>query len=117
MARARRVSTAISDGRVLRSAWDLLRSSLLRCQTHNARLGISHEFEVGSKWHVDGVINLTLRSGLFHASAASKMRSPLLDRATIFPDVANPSFQDTTIDAIEMNFMGACLVTRLSAKH
>ena len=63
-------------------------------------LGISHELEVGSKRLVDGVIDPTLSSGVFYASAANKLTGPLVDQADIFPDLANPSFQDHANEAI-----------------
>jgi len=63
-------------------------------------LGISHELEVGSKRLVDGVIDPTLSSGVFYASAAKKLKGPLVDQAEIFPDLANPSFQDHANEAI-----------------
>jgi hypothetical protein len=64
------------------------------------RLGISHELEVGSKRLVDGVIDTSLSSGVFYASAAGKLKGPMVDQAEIFPDLANPSFQDNASDAI-----------------
>src|SRR6201987_4305671 len=63
-------------------------------------LGISHELEVGSKRLVDGVIDPTLSSGVFYASAANKLTGPLVNQADIFPDLANPSFQENANEAI-----------------
>ncbi|MFE3879672.1 SDR family NAD(P)-dependent oxidoreductase [Kitasatospora sp. NPDC059146] len=63
-------------------------------------LGISHKLEVGAKRLVDGVTDPTLSSGVFYASAADKLKGPLVDQADIFPDLANPSFQDHANDAI-----------------
>ena len=63
-------------------------------------LGISHKLEVGAKRLVDGVTDPTLSSGVFYASAASKLSGPLVDQADIFPDLANPSFQDHANEAI-----------------
>ena len=63
-------------------------------------LGISHELNVGAKRLVDGVTDPTLSSGVFYASAASKLKGPLVDQADIFPDLANPSFQDHANEAI-----------------
>ena len=57
-------------------------------------LGISHELEVGSKRLVDGVIDPTLSSGVYYASAAKKLTGPMVDQAEIFPDLANSSYQD-----------------------
>jgi len=63
-------------------------------------LGISHELEVGSKRLVDGVTDPKLSSGVFYASAAGKLKGPMVDQAEIFPDLANPSFQDHANEAI-----------------
>jgi NAD(P)-dependent dehydrogenase (short-subunit alcohol dehydrogenase family) len=63
-------------------------------------LGISHRLEVGAKRLVDGVTDPTLSSGVFYASAANKLKGPLVDQAEIFPDLANPSFQDHANEAI-----------------
>jgi len=63
-------------------------------------LGISHKLEVGARRLVDGVTDPTLSSGVFYASAASKLTGPLVDQADIFPDLANPSFQDHANEAI-----------------
>ena len=63
-------------------------------------LGISHKLEVGAKRLVDGVTDPTLSSGVFYASAANKLKGPLVDQADIMPDLANPSFQDHAHEAI-----------------
>ena len=63
-------------------------------------LGISHKLDVGAKRLVDGVTDPNLSSGVFYASAANKMKGPLVDQADIFPDLANPSFQDHANEAI-----------------
>ena len=63
-------------------------------------LGISHKLEVGAKRLVDGVTDPTLSSGVFYASAANKLKGPLVNQADIFPDLANPSFQDNANEAI-----------------
>jgi NAD(P)-dependent dehydrogenase (short-subunit alcohol dehydrogenase family) len=63
-------------------------------------LGISHKLDVGAKRLVDGVTDPTLSSGVFYASAANKLTGPLVDQADIFPDLANPSFQDHANEAI-----------------
>jgi NAD(P)-dependent dehydrogenase (short-subunit alcohol dehydrogenase family) len=64
-------------------------------------LGISHELEVGSKRLVDGVTDPNLSSGVFYASAAGKLKGPMVDQAEIFPDLANPSYQDHANEAIQ----------------
>ena len=63
-------------------------------------LGISHELDVGAKRFVDGVTDPTLSSGVFYASAAGKMKGPMVDQTDIFPDLANASFQDHANEAI-----------------
>ncbi len=63
-------------------------------------LGISHKLEDGAKRLVDGVTDPTLSSGVFYASAANKLKGPLVNQADIFPDLANPSFQDNANEAI-----------------
>ena len=63
-------------------------------------LGISHKLEDGAKRLVDGVTDPNLSSGVFYASAANKLKGPVVDQADIFPDLANPTFQDHANEAI-----------------
>ena len=63
-------------------------------------LGITHKLDVGARRLVDGVTDPTLKSGVFYASAANTITGPLVDQADIFPDLANPSFQDHANEAI-----------------
>jgi NAD(P)-dependent dehydrogenase (short-subunit alcohol dehydrogenase family) len=63
-------------------------------------LGISHNLGAGAKRLVDGVTDPTLASGVFYASAANKLKGPLVNQAAIFPDLANPAFQDHANEAI-----------------
>ena len=63
-------------------------------------LGISHNLEAGARRLVDGVTDPSLSSGVFYASAANKLKGPLVNQADIFPDLANPSFQDHANEAI-----------------
>jgi len=63
-------------------------------------LGMAHKLDVGARRLVDGVTDPTLSSGVFYASAANTMTGPLVDQADIFPDLANPSFQDHANQAI-----------------
>jgi NAD(P)-dependent dehydrogenase (short-subunit alcohol dehydrogenase family) len=62
--------------------------------------GISHKLGVGAKRLVDGVTDPKLSSGVFYASAAKKMKGPLVDQTDIFPDLADPAFQDHANEAI-----------------
>jgi NAD(P)-dependent dehydrogenase (short-subunit alcohol dehydrogenase family) len=64
------------------------------------RLGISHKVDVGAKRLVDGVTDPKLSSGVFYASAANKLTGPLVDQASIFPDLSNRAFQDHANQAI-----------------
>jgi len=63
-------------------------------------LRISHKLEAGAKRLVDGVTDPNLSSGVFYASAANKLKGPLVNQADIFPDLANPTFQDHANEAI-----------------
>ena len=63
-------------------------------------LGISHKLEDGAKRLVDGVTDPNLSTGVFYASAANKLKGPLVDQADIFPDLANSTFQDHANEAI-----------------
>ena len=63
-------------------------------------LGLAHKLDVGAKRLVDGVTDSTLSSGVFYASAANTLKGPLVNQADIFPDLANPSFQDHANEAI-----------------
>jgi NAD(P)-dependent dehydrogenase (short-subunit alcohol dehydrogenase family) len=64
------------------------------------RLGIAHKLDVGAKRLVDGVTDPTLSSGVFYASRGEVLKGPVVDQADIFPDLANPSFQDHANEAI-----------------
>ena len=63
-------------------------------------LGITHQLDVGAKRLVDGVTDPTLSSGVFYASPANKVSGHLINQADIFPDLADPSFQDHANEAI-----------------
>ena len=63
-------------------------------------LGLAHKLDVGAKRLVDGVTDPTLSSGMFYASAANKLKGPLVNQADILPDFANPAFQDHANEAI-----------------
>jgi len=64
------------------------------------RLGIAHSLETGAHRLVDGIANPTLRSGVFYASAANALTGPVVNQAEIFPDLANPTFQNNADEAI-----------------
>jgi hypothetical protein len=56
----------------------------------------------------DGVTDSTLSSGVFYASAANTITGPLVNQADIFPDLANPSFQDHAYGAIHRFHLKTC---------
>ena len=63
-------------------------------------LGFAHKLDVGAKRLVDGVTDPALSSGVFYASAANKLKGPLVNQADIFPDLANPLIQNHANEAI-----------------
>jgi NAD(P)-dependent dehydrogenase (short-subunit alcohol dehydrogenase family) len=63
-------------------------------------LGFAHKLDVGAKRLVDGVTDPKLSSGTFYASAANKLKGPMVDQADFLPDLANASFQDNANEAI-----------------
>ena len=63
-------------------------------------LGIGHHLDDGARRIVDAVTDPTFRSGVFYASAATKITGPVLDQATINPDLADPVIQDHADEAI-----------------
>jgi NAD(P)-dependent dehydrogenase (short-subunit alcohol dehydrogenase family) len=74
-------------------------------------LGMSHNLDVGAERLVDGVTDPALSSGVFYASAAGKMKGPLVNQTDIFPDLADPSFQDNANEAIH-RFIASTTVSR-----
>jgi hypothetical protein len=62
--------------------------------------GLSHRVEAGAGRLVEGITDPALRSGVFYASAAHTVTGPVVDQAGIFPDLANPQFQDHASQAI-----------------
>ncbi|WNJ20507.1 SDR family NAD(P)-dependent oxidoreductase [Pontibacter sp. G13] len=63
-------------------------------------MGLSHSLEKGAKRFVDGISNPQLESGKFYASKEGVLVGPVVDQATIFPDLANQSYQDHAYEAI-----------------
>lgn len=64
------------------------------------KLGVAHPLATGALRLVDGITDPTLRSGVFYASAANTITGPVSDQAGIFPDLANPSYQNNADQAI-----------------
>ena len=63
-------------------------------------LRLSHSVRVGTKRHVDALDDPGYTSGVFYASTARTLTGPVVDQATIFPDLANRSFQDNAYQAV-----------------
>ena len=64
-------------------------------QAHHAPPGFAHKLEVGSKRLVDGVTDPKLSSGVFYASAANKIKGPLVDQADSSPTWPTRPFRTT----------------------
>ncbi len=56
-------------------------------------LGLAHSLECGAG-RIVGLTDPSLRSGVFYASAEKKLIGSLVDQSKIFPDLANPVFQE-----------------------
>jgi NAD(P)-dependent dehydrogenase (short-subunit alcohol dehydrogenase family) len=63
-------------------------------------LGLAHKLDVGAKRLIDGATDPTLSSGVFYASAANTLKGPLFNQMELFPEFANPTFQDNANEAI-----------------
>jgi NAD(P)-dependent dehydrogenase (short-subunit alcohol dehydrogenase family) len=63
-------------------------------------LGLAHKLDVGAKRLVDGVIDTTLSSGTFYASAANSLTGPMVDQTELLPGLANQAFQHHANEAI-----------------
>ncbi|MGK0254719.1 MAG: NAD(P)-dependent dehydrogenase (short-subunit alcohol dehydrogenase family) [Mariniflexile sp.] len=62
--------------------------------------GLVHKLEKGAKRFVDGISNDTYQSGVFYASKAKLLTGPVIDQASIFPDLNKFSYQDNANAAI-----------------
>jgi len=62
--------------------------------------GLVHKVEKGAKRFVDGISNEIFQSGVFYASKDNLLTGPVIDQATIFPDLKNSSYQDNANAAI-----------------
>ncbi len=67
-------------------------------------LGLAHSLEIGAGRIVAGLTNPSFKSGVFYASAEKKLTGPLVDQSEIFPDLANPAFQQHADEAVH-NFL------------
>lgn len=63
-------------------------------------LGLGHRLEDGARRIVTAVTDTSLTSGVFYASAGKKITGPVVDQATIAPDLANTTIQDHADQAI-----------------
>jgi NAD(P)-dependent dehydrogenase (short-subunit alcohol dehydrogenase family) len=63
--------------------------------------GLSHPLEVGAKRLFDAMVDGSLHSGKFYASAESTLTGPLVDQATIVADFADEAIQDHAYQAIQ----------------
>ncbi len=63
-------------------------------------LGMIHSLEIGAGRIVAGLTDPSLQSGVFYASAEKKLTGPVVDQSEIFPDLANPVFQQHADEAI-----------------
>ena len=63
-------------------------------------MGMAHSLETGAKRFVDGINDESYKSGVFYGSKAKVLTGPLIDQATIFPDLENRTFQDNANEAI-----------------
>ena len=63
-------------------------------------LGLAHSLETGAGRIVAGLTEPSLKSGVFYASAEKKLTGPVVDQSDIFPDLANPVFQEHADEAI-----------------
>jgi NAD(P)-dependent dehydrogenase (short-subunit alcohol dehydrogenase family) len=64
-------------------------------------LRIGHKLDVGAERLVNAVTDASLQSGVFYASAASKITGPVIDQAEIVPDFRDPEIQDHAYEAIQ----------------
>ncbi len=63
-------------------------------------LGLAHSLEVGAGRIVAALTDPSFQSGVFYASAEKKLTGPVMDQSQIFPDLANPTFQQNADKAI-----------------
>ena len=64
-------------------------------------LGMAHSLETGAGRIVSALIDSSLKSGVFYASAEKKLTGPVVDQSEIFPDLANPEFQSHANAAVQ----------------
>lgn len=62
--------------------------------------GMMHGVEVGAKRYIDGLMDPKFKTGRFYASKGGSPTGPVVDQATLFPDLDNPSFQNNANQAV-----------------
>ncbi len=62
--------------------------------------GLVHNLDVGAKRLTAALHDDALRSGVFYASKANTLSGPMVDQSEIFPDLANPLYQDYASEAV-----------------
>ncbi len=55
--------------------------------------GLAHSLETGASRIVAGLTEPSFQSGAFYASAEKNLTGLLMDQSQIFPDLANPTYQ------------------------
>ena len=63
-------------------------------------LKLGHGLDIGARRLTDGITDRSLTNGAFYASAANQLTGPVVDQATINPDLRDPAIQDHADDAI-----------------
>ena len=63
-------------------------------------LGMVHDLDVGAKRLIDALDDPTLKSGSFYGSKVNTLSGPVIDQSEIFPDLANPTYQDHATEAV-----------------
>ncbi len=63
-------------------------------------LGLAHSLQTGAERIVAGLTDSSLKSGVFYASAESKLTGPVIEQSEIFSDLANLAFQHNADEAI-----------------
>ncbi len=63
-------------------------------------MGMAHKLETGSKRFVDGINDISLKSGTFYASKENVLTGPIVEQTSFFPSLSNPAYQDNANEAI-----------------
>ncbi len=62
--------------------------------------GLVHNLDVGARRLIDALHDDALKSGAFYASKANTLSGPMMDQSEVFPDLANPLYQDHASEAM-----------------